>query len=58
MNLSLKEAQETEYWLRLLFETDYLSEKEFNSIYDDSVELLKMLTSIVKTSRGNENEQP
>lgn len=58
MNISLKEAQETEYWLRLLFETDYLSEKEFNSIYGDSVELLKMLTAIIKTSSGNEKEQP
>lgn len=57
MNISLKEAQETEYWLRLLFETDYLAEKEFNSIYDDSVELLKMLTAIVKTSRQNENDE-
>lgn len=55
MNISLKEAQETEYWLRLLHETHYLSEREFQSIYDDSVELLKMLTSIVKTSRENES---
>lgn len=53
MNISLKEAQETEYWLRLLHETHYLSEKEFQSLYQDSVELIKMLTSIVKTSRTN-----
>ena len=57
MNISLKEAQETEYWLRLLYETNYLSEREFQSIYDDSVELLKMLTSIVKTSRENQSAQ-
>lgn len=53
MNISLKEAQETEYWLRLLHETHYLSEKEFQSLYEDSVELIKMLTAIVKTSRTN-----
>lgn len=57
MNISLKEAQETEYWLRLLNETHYLSDREFQSIYEDSIELLKMLTSIVKTSRENENAQ-
>lgn len=57
MNISLKEAQETEYWLRLLHETNYLSEREFQSIYDDSVELLKMLTSIVKTSRENKSAE-
>lgn len=57
MNISLKEAQETEYWLRLLHETHYLSDREFQSIYEDSIELLKMLTSIVKTSRENENAQ-
>ena len=55
MSISLKEAQETEYWLRLLFETQYLSETDFKNIYEDSVELIKMLTSIVKTSRLNEN---
>jgi len=57
MNISLKEAQETEYWLRLLYETNYLTEREFKSIYDDSVEIVKMLTSIVKTSRENENAE-
>ncbi|MCL1826559.1 MAG: four helix bundle protein [Candidatus Cloacimonetes bacterium] len=49
LNISLKEAQETDYWLELLFETGYLTEVEFNSIYKDSVELGKMLTKIIKT---------
>ena len=57
MNISLKKAQETEYWLRLLYETSYLTEREFKSIYDDSVEIVKMLTSIVKTSKENENAE-
>ena len=55
MSISLKEGSETEYWLELLFETDYLSEEQYTSIAEDCRELVKMLTSIVKTSRGNRN---
>ena len=51
MNIALKEAVETNYWLRLLQATDYLSETEFTSIYSDCRELEKMLTAIVKTSK-------
>jgi len=52
MNIALKESSETEYWLELLHETDYLSDNEFESVYADSKEILKILMSIVKTSRG------
>ena len=52
MNIALKEASETEYWLELLHETDYLSEKEFESIYSDCQELLKILMAITKTMRN------
>ena len=55
MSISLKEISETEYWLELLFETDYLSVEQYTSIEADCKELVKMLTSIVKTSRGNRN---
>lgn len=51
MNISLKEASETEYWLELLYEAEYITEKEFTSIYKDCKELLKMLTSITKTQK-------
>lgn len=51
MNIALKEAVETNYWLRLLQATDYLSETEFMSIYSDCRELEKMLTAIVKTAK-------
>ena len=51
MNIALKEAVETNYWLRLLQATDYLSEKEFMSIYSDCKELEKMLTALVKTAK-------
>ena len=50
MNIALKEASETEYWLELLYETEYLSKQQFDSIHDDCVELVKLLMSIVKTS--------
>ena len=49
MNIALKEASETEYWLELLFESGYINENEFNSIYTDCQELIKILTSITKT---------
>lgn len=51
MSISLKETAETKYWLRLLQATDYLTEKEFSSVYADCVEIEKMLTSIVKSSK-------
>lgn len=53
MSISLKEAQETSYWLRLLKETDYITEDEFNSIHLTLIEIIKILTSILKTSRSN-----
>ena len=52
MNIALKEAEETCYWLELLHESEYLDERAFKSIYDDSMEVLKILVSIVKTSRA------
>lgn len=51
MNIALKEAVETNYWLRLLQASDYLSETEFSSIHSDCRELEKMLTAIVKTAK-------
>ena len=51
LNIALKEACETDYWLRLLQETDYLSAVEFQSIYSDCQELERLLVSIVKTSK-------
>lgn len=48
MNVALKEANETQYWLKLLYKTDYLSKKEFDSIENDAKELIAILTSICK----------
>src|ERR1017187_5375552 len=53
MAIALKVANETEYWILLLRETEYLSAKESESILGDTTELLKLLTSIIKTARNN-----
>ncbi len=53
MNIALKEANETEYWLMLLKDSGYIDENSFNSIHPENIELIKLLVSIVKTSRLN-----
>lgn len=55
MNIALKEANETEYWLMLLKDAGYLSEKEFISINVDCQELIKLLISIVKSTKKSLN---
>ena len=52
MNIALKETGESLYWLRLLKATDYLSQREFLSIYTDCVELEKILVSIINSAKG------
>jgi len=49
MSIALKEANETDYWLSLLHDTDYLNEQLFSSLSRDCVELIKMLVATVKT---------
>ena len=51
LNIALKEATETKYWLRLLRATDYLKEAEYTSIIQDCVELEKILVCSVRTIR-------
>ena len=46
IGIALKEASETEYWLELLHETEYLTNVQFNSIYADCQEVLKLLMAI------------
>ena len=53
MNISLKEAAETEYWLLILKETSYIDEPIYKSLNGDVVELIRMLAAIIKTSRMN-----
>jgi len=53
MGIALKRASETEFWLLILLEGDFMDQKSYDSINEDCVELIKMLTSIVKTSKQN-----
>ena len=53
LQISLKEAAETEYWLRLLVLSDYLSEPEGESLLNDCLEIKRILVSSLKTARTN-----
>jgi four helix bundle protein len=53
MSIALKEANETEYWIELLHQSDYITTDSYTSIHPDIEELLKLLVSIVKTSKTN-----
>lgn len=57
MCISKKEAKETNYWLRLLKDSGYLSEKMASSLLTDCIRIQKILTSIVKTTTEN-NQKP
>ena len=51
MSISLKEANETKYWLSLLKDTAFISEEQFLSIQPECKELISMLVATVKTSK-------
>lgn len=48
MNIALKEANETEYWLKLLYKTEYINDNAYNSIEKDIKEIIAILLSICK----------
>jgi four helix bundle protein len=48
LRISLKEAYETEFWLKLFYESELLAKNEFESLLKDCLELIKLLTSIIK----------
>ena len=50
--IAQKECAETEYWLELLYESDYISKSEFDSIYNDCQELMRLLVASTKTLQG------
>lgn len=53
LSIAMKEAAETDYWLRLLYETKYLTQRQFASLINDCDELEKLLASIIKTTKTN-----
>ena len=50
LSIALKEASETEYWLDLLHDSQYIDNKSFESIHNENIEIIKLLTSIIKTT--------
>ncbi len=55
MAIAQKEINETLYWLELLKETDYLSNEQFESINKDAIEIIKLITSIIKSVKNKIN---
>ena len=51
MNIALKETGETDYWLDVIHSAGYFNDEEYSSLDADNKELLRMLASIVKTSK-------
>lgn len=53
MGIAQKEINESIYWLELLKETEYLSSDQFKGIHDDAIEIIKLITSIIKTAKSH-----
>jgi len=57
MSIGLKEANETEFFLELLFATDYIEKAEFESLYKDCGEIKAILISSVRTAKANDRKK-
>ncbi|MET4083789.1 four helix bundle protein [Pedobacter sp. UYP30] len=55
MSIAQKEINESIYWLELLKETEYLNSDQFLSLNNNAVELIKLITTIIKTTKANMN---
>lgn len=53
MHIALKETAETEYWLRLLILSEYISEKEGESLLNDCLEIKRILVATLNTAKNN-----
>ncbi len=56
MSIALKEANETDYWLDLLHQSDYSTQENYDSIHPDVQKLIKLLVAIVKTTKSRKNQ--
>ena len=52
LSIALKEADETQYWLELLVESDIISKSQFESLNDNLTEIIAMLTASIKTTKN------
>ena len=57
LSIALKEAVESNYWLRLMYATEYLAEKEYSSVIADCKELEKLLTAIIRSTKFPEHSE-
>lgn len=57
INIALKEADETLYWIELLYATNYLDKREFDFLDSNCIELVKILSNIVATTKKNLNNK-
>lgn len=53
LGIAQKETGETQYWLELLYASNYLSETEFRSLYQDADEVMKLIRSTILTKKKN-----
>lgn len=51
-----KECNETMYWLELLYKTDYLNEEQYKSLFSDAAELMRFLTTAIKTTKSKNKQ--
>lgn len=54
LSISLKEADETQYWLELLEEGEFITKEEFNSLNKDIMEIIRLLTAIIKSAKAGD----
>ncbi len=57
LNIALKEADETDYWLDLLYTTDYIDDKMYASLLSDCKEIIALLVAIIKTLKGDSSSE-
>ena len=53
LSIALKETNETIYWLELLHDVEYIPDEGFKSIHDDSLEIMRLLISIIKSTKSS-----
>ena len=56
LSIALKEADETAYWLELLYESGIIGQDHFDSLYNDLKEVIALLTASIKTSKQNQKK--
>lgn len=57
LNIALKEAGETDYWLDVIHSAGYFTDQEFDSLKSDNDELLRLLTAIIKSTKEKEDDK-